>query len=92
MFASLFCISSTNSVAKLNKCTVYFVVDECQKQGDLCPNGRCINVPSGFRCVCNQGYILGRDNKCLGKFDLLQSFSRLFLFPAKIASGGASSI
>lgn len=40
-------------------------VDECQKQGDICSNGRCINVPSGFQCVCNQGYILGRDNKCL---------------------------
>ncbi|KAJ7384612.1 Fibrillin-1 [Desmophyllum pertusum] len=41
------------------------VVDECQRRGDLCPNGKCVNVPNGFQCVCNPGYILGRDNKCL---------------------------
>ena len=67
-------------MVKLDKFTFVFVVEECQKQGDICSNGRCINVPSGFQCVCNQGYILGRDNVCLGKFDLQQEFSRLFLY------------
>ncbi|XP_048583421.1 fibrillin-1 isoform X2 [Nematostella vectensis] len=44
-------------------------VDECRMDANACPNGRCIDMPSGFRCVCNDGYILptGRDNKCVDK-------------------------
>ena len=54
----------------------YLVVDECLRRGDVCPNGRCVNVPNGYLCLCNPGYVLGRDNKCLGKSVLKKKLPR----------------
>lgn len=53
----------------------------------LCKNGKCISVPSSYRCMCNLGFKLSSDGKrCDGKmeFDLAYIFflisSLLFFF------------
>ena len=48
--------------------TVLFVdIDEC-KQENICKNGRCMNDPGSFKCVCDRGFTPSSDGKaCLGK-------------------------
>ncbi|KAK3098432.1 hypothetical protein FSP39_019409 [Pinctada imbricata] len=31
-------------------------IDECRLFPGLCENGRCINTPDSYRCMCNRGY------------------------------------
>ena len=52
--------------------TVLFVdIDEC-KQDNTCKNGRCMNEPGSFKCVCERGFTPSSDGKaCLGKSLLL---------------------
>ena len=48
--------------------TVTFIdIDEC-KQDNICKNGRCMNDPGSFKCVCDRGFTPSSDGKaCLGK-------------------------
>ncbi|EDW48843.1 putative vitellogenin receptor isoform X1 [Drosophila sechellia] len=37
-------------------------IDECKEQDDLCSQG-CENTSGGYRCVCDAGYLLDKDNR-----------------------------
>ena len=56
----------------------YFIIldiDECQQSGK-CKNGRCVNEPGNFRCVCDRGFTASADGKaCVGKAALIRLFS-----------------
>lgn len=42
--------------------------DECAENGNLCESGHCLNLPGGFRCECDMGFIPTPDGKaCEGK-------------------------
>ena len=42
-------------------------IDEC-RQKDICKNGRCVNEPGNFRCVCDRGFTANADGKaCVGR-------------------------
>lgn len=42
--------------------------DECAENGNLCESGHCLNLPGGFRCECDMGFIPTPDGKaCDGK-------------------------
>jgi hypothetical protein len=43
-------------------------MNECLENISGCAHN-CINTFGGFKCSCNQGYLLGKDLKsCIGKF------------------------
>lgn len=44
-------------------------INECEESHQsICSNGRCENIPGGYRCICNRGYELSPDKSfCLGK-------------------------
>ena len=53
---------------------VFLDIDEC-KDGDVCMNGRCVNEPGGYRCLCDRGYSASPDGKtCLGEIRNIESF------------------
>uniref|UniRef100_A0A3Q0T1D8 Fibrillin 1 n=1 Tax=Amphilophus citrinellus TaxID=61819 RepID=A0A3Q0T1D8_AMPCI len=37
--------------------------DECAENSNLCENGHCLNLPGGFRCECDMGFITTPDGK-----------------------------
>ncbi|TKS69600.1 Fibrillin-1 MP340 [Collichthys lucidus] len=37
--------------------------DECADNGNLCESGHCLNLPGGFRCECDMGFIPTSDGK-----------------------------
>lgn len=40
--------------------------DECEDEG-VCENGRCINTPGSYICLCNPGFIQSQDKQfCIG--------------------------
>lgn len=40
--------------------------DECEEEG-ICENGRCINTPGSYICLCNVGFIQSQDKQfCIG--------------------------
>lgn len=42
--------------------------DECAENSNLCESGHCLNLPGGFRCECDMGFIPTPDGKaCEGK-------------------------
>ena len=42
---------------------------KCKMGRDLCPNGKCVSIPDGYTCTCNQGFRLGQQRKsCVGEF------------------------
>lgn len=42
--------------------------DECAENGNLCESGHCLNLPGGYRCECDMGFIPTPDGKaCEGK-------------------------
>lgn len=42
--------------------------DECADNVNLCESGNCLNVPGGYRCECDMGFIPTPDGKaCEGK-------------------------
>ena len=42
--------------------------DECADNGNLCESGHCLNLPGGYRCECDMGFIPALDGKaCTGK-------------------------
>lgn len=44
--------------------------DECTENTNLCESGHCLNLPGGFRCECDMGFIPTTDGKaCEGKAD-----------------------
>lgn len=46
-------------------------IDEC-RQKDICKNGRCVNEPGNFRCVCDRGFTANADGKaCVGRIAVL---------------------
>lgn len=40
--------------------------DECADNGNLCENGHCLNLPGGFRCECDMGFITTPNGKACG--------------------------
>ena len=47
---------------------MYCIADTCEMVSGLCLNGKCINLPGGYRCMCTVGYKLTMDAKrCLGE-------------------------
>lgn len=43
-------------------------IDECQMFRNICVNGRCENIFSMYRCICNHGYHLDTSGgNCTGK-------------------------
>lgn len=57
---------------------IFFIIsdiDECQQSGK-CKNGRCVNEPGNFRCICDRGFTASADGKaCVGTVALSQFFS-----------------
>uniref|UniRef100_A0AAR2LSK7 Fibrillin 1 n=1 Tax=Pygocentrus nattereri TaxID=42514 RepID=A0AAR2LSK7_PYGNA len=43
------------------------ILDYTLKKRNLCPNGRCIPIPRGYRCECNMGYKLDFHGQCIGQ-------------------------
>lgn len=44
-------------------------IDECDENGRVCLNGRCVNTPGSYRCICNPGYQLSIDGAfCTGQY------------------------
>lgn len=42
--------------------------DECAENSNLCESGHCLNLPGGFRCECDMGFMPTPDRKaCEGK-------------------------
>lgn len=42
--------------------------DECAENSNLCESGHCLNLPGGYRCDCDMGFIATADGKaCEGK-------------------------
>lgn len=42
--------------------------DECADNSNLCESGHCLNMPGGYRCECDMGFIATTDGKaCEGK-------------------------
>lgn len=42
--------------------------DECAENSNLCESGHCLNLPGGYRCECDMGFIPTADGKsCDGK-------------------------
>lgn len=51
--------------------------DECEEEG-ICENGRCINTPGSYICLCNPGFIQSQDKQfCIGNVNLLVSIEIL---------------
>ncbi len=44
-------------------------IDECQRFSNLCKNGKCINTPGSYRCLCNTGFDSNGSNgtKCVDR-------------------------
>ena len=43
-------------------------INECSTQPGLCLNGRCVNTPGSFECVCNEGFVLAPSGRyCTGR-------------------------
>ncbi|XP_073320826.1 fibrillin-1 isoform X2 [Pagrus major] len=43
--------------------------DECAENGNLCESGHCLNLPGGFRCECDMGFIPTPDGKACEDID-----------------------
>ncbi|KAM9409241.1 fibrillin-1 isoform 1-T1 [Pholidichthys leucotaenia] len=43
--------------------------DECAENSNLCENGHCLNLPGGFRCECDMGFITTVDGKACEDID-----------------------
>ncbi|XP_036073377.1 fibrillin-1 isoform X2 [Oryzias melastigma] len=43
--------------------------DECAENGNLCESGHCLNLPGGFRCECDMGFIATDDGKACKDID-----------------------
>lgn len=58
----------TDSLA-LSLCVITITdTDECAENSNLCESGHCLNLPGGFRCECDMGFIPTPDGKaCEGK-------------------------
>lgn len=49
-------------------CVVTADSDECAENSNLCESGHCLNLPGGYRCECDMGFIPTADGKaCDGK-------------------------
>lgn len=44
-------------------------IDECTMMPTLCTNGKCMNTPGSFECLCNRGFSYDQESHlCIGKF------------------------
>uniref|UniRef100_A0A3Q4C0E7 Uncharacterized protein n=1 Tax=Mola mola TaxID=94237 RepID=A0A3Q4C0E7_MOLML len=43
--------------------------DECAENSNLCESGHCLNLPGGFRCECDMGFIATPDGKACDDID-----------------------
>lgn len=42
-------------------------IDECALMPQLCNHGVCVNTPSSFECICDNGYIYDKyAHQCIG--------------------------
>ena len=58
-------------------------MNECLENISGCAHN-CINTFGGFKCSCNQGYLLGKDLKsCIGKF---MGGKNIFIHSGRFAS------
>ena len=43
-------------------------INECKLIANVCKNGKCMDTPDSFRCMCNEGFKLAMNGKrCEGK-------------------------
>ncbi|XP_067114081.1 fibrillin-2-like [Osmerus mordax] len=53
-----------NNVPKPDYATLNQTMDVCRQLPNLCLHGRCIPVPSSYRCECNTGYTQDTHREC----------------------------
>lgn len=42
-------------------------VNECILRPNICGPGQCVDTVSGYKCICNEGYRLGKSHVCEGQ-------------------------